>query len=46
MIPPFLRAFSLVLVRVFKEEFIQDIMNYLDDLAEDTHAFQRDGFLG
>lgn len=32
--------------RVFKEEFIQDFMNYMDDLAEGTHAFKRDGYLG
>ena len=32
--------------RVFKEEFIQEFMNYMDDLAEDTHVFKRDGYLG
>ena len=32
--------------REIKEEFIQNYMNYMDDLAEDTHAFKRDGYLG
>lgn len=37
---------SAVTQWVFKEEFIQDFMNYMDYLAEDTHTFKRDGFLG
>ena len=32
--------------RVFTEQFIQDFMDYLEELAEDTHSYQRSNYLG
>jgi hypothetical protein len=41
-----IQSYKIGSYRVFTLEFLTDFVNYLKDLAEDTHKYERSEFLG
>ena len=41
-----IQSYKIGSCRVFTLEFLNDFVNYLKDLTEDTHKYERSEFLG
>ena len=40
-----IQSYKIGSYRVFTLEFLTDFVNYLEDLTEDTHQFDREGYV-